>query len=575
MATHVARLGTRSAPPGRSTAIRLAAWCALFSAAGPAVHASDLHSHFRYGHIAWRSLGGNTVEFALQYAWRRDLYSTALGSCLNPAAGLALVPCTGAGGFAGVGDVIWEHQGFTMFDPGDGAGLIGSPLGPLLFLVTSADAAGNWLLGLALDPAGLPAVDTSISRTYPAAGPYTAFTDTCCRLTAFPPTVHINNPNRGYRIETRVQAGSANSSPVSALPPIVVCPFNGLCSFPVLGADGDGDPLSFRLSLSTEAATFNPPFVQPGPPHAPNAAAIGSSTGLYNWNTTGAAVAPPGSTTLYSTQVTIEDKDGAGNVKSKVAVDFLIQLAALSGTPPFFQHPPTPPCGSTITAPVNQPLPFAVQAADADPGQSVQINAAGLPAGATLAPLPPASGNPLAVTFSWTPSAAQLGVKVVTFEARDNTGQQTLCPIPINVLEQGVVGAQGRMTGGGAVESGANPGRVTHGFTLHCDLQKGPHNLEVNWGRGNAFHLESLTSALCTDNPAIAPHPPPAGFDTYQGAGTGRYNGVSGATATWKFTDAGEPGSNDTAAITIKDNLNNTVLSVAGALVRGNHQAHE
>jgi hypothetical protein len=131
----------------------------------------------------------------------------------------------------------------------------------------------------------------------------------------------------------------------------------------------------------------------------------------------------------------------------------------------------------------------------------------------------------------------------------------------------------GRMTGGGSVFA-SNGTRVTHGFELHCDASKGPNNLQVNWGKGNRFHLESLTSASCSDDPNIAENPPAAGFDTYKGEGTGRYNGVSGATAKWTFTDAGEPGKNDLATTEIKVG-STTVLSVSGNLNSGNQQAHK
>lgn len=130
----------------------------------------------------------------------------------------------------------------------------------------------------------------------------------------------------------------------------------------------------------------------------------------------------------------------------------------------------------------------------------------------------------------------------------------------------------GRMTGGGRIVTAA--GRVTHGFELHCTPSDGSNNLQVNWG-GNRFHLESLTSASCTEDPSIAPHPPTAGFDTYKGTGTGRYNGQSGASAEWTFTDAGEPGKSDTMTIEIKDSNNVLVLTATGTLDVGNHQAHK
>lgn len=131
----------------------------------------------------------------------------------------------------------------------------------------------------------------------------------------------------------------------------------------------------------------------------------------------------------------------------------------------------------------------------------------------------------------------------------------------------------GRMTGGGSVFMD-NSGRVTHGFELHCDTADLPNRLEVNWGKGNKFHLTSLTSALCADGPALDEEQPVAGFDTYKGTGTGRYNGVDGATAQWKFTDDGEPGTGDHVTLEIKDASNVVVLTVSGFLDRGNHQAH-
>jgi hypothetical protein len=90
----------------------------------------------------------------------------------------------------------------------------------------------------------------------------------------------------------------------------------------------------------------------------------------------------------------------------------------------------------------------------------------------------------------------------------------------------------------------------------------------------NKFHLESLTTATCTDDPSIKPNPPASGFDSYEGKGTGSYNGVPGALAQWKFTDAGEPGNNDFAMIKIWDSRGKLVLSVSG-LITGNHQSHK
>src|SRR3990172_1453331 len=233
---------------GLGATIMIVALWVLFGGGGEAAYANgDPHTHFRYGHYTWTQAGGNTIEVTLQNAFRRNGYSC------RDLVSLGVVPCTGPDGLPGVGDVIAEFIGFTQFDWGDGSPSVGSPIGPLLYLVTSIDPANNWLFGLALDPASLPAIDASLSHTYAAPGNYTAFTDSCCRISRVAGVnEHINNPDGGYRVETIINVGTTNNSPISALPPIILCPIDALCTFLVPGADPDGDSLNFRLSTPAE-----------------------------------------------------------------------------------------------------------------------------------------------------------------------------------------------------------------------------------------------------------------------------------------------------------------------------------
>ena len=137
----------------------------------------------------------------------------------------------------------------------------------------------------------------------------------------------------------------------------------------------------------------------------------------------------------------------------------------------------------------------------------------------------------------------------------------------------------GRMTGGGSVFT-IDDVRVTRGFEIHCDLRE-PNNLEVNWPGANNFHLTKLTSASCTDSPAVTQEPPVAPFDTFTGTGTGLLNNKPGARIEFVFVDAGEPGVLDTASMKIYDANNNLVLDVTGDpnvpgyLDNGNIQAHK
>lgn len=128
----------------------------------------------------------------------------------------------------------------------------------------------------------------------------------------------------------------------------------------------------------------------------------------------------------------------------------------------------------------------------------------------------------------------------------------------------------GRMTGGGSVFT-ADGSRVTHGFELHCNKNSLPNNLQINWN-DNRFHLTSLDSATCTDDPSLDEDNPVAGFDTFVGSGTGRLNGVDGATIDFKLTDDGEPGKDvDLAEFSINGGA---TLTVSGILDKGNQQAH-
>lgn len=170
-------------------------------------------------------------------------------------------------------------------------------------------------------------------------------------------------------------------------------------------------------------------------------------------------------------------------------------------------------------------------------------------------------GAPLTASFTVTGSAVL-------------TSFGSTVPIIINGSSAALLtcGLDGRMTGGGSVFE-TDGTRVTHGFELHCDTADVPNRLEINWA-AHRFHLETLVTAFCFKDLTINAAHPTDIFNTYVGFGTGLLDGSPGATANWTFTDAGEPGTNDTATIVIKDSLGKVVLSVSGKLDSGNQQAH-
>jgi hypothetical protein len=178
------------------------------------------------------------------------------------------------------------------------------------------------------------------------------------------------------------------------------------------------------------------------------------------------------------------------------------------------------------------------------------------------------------VTFVLQANDPYLGWQTVVFESatgdygfkeKGEPGDEILRVLSIPECQESIV--LGRMTGGGSIGEGK------HGFELHCDVTKTPNRLEINWGKGNKFHLEQVTSAVCRDTLSQT-NKPFADFDTYIGEGTGRFNGQTGYVARWTFTDSGEPGTGDHAYIQIFNPDNTVVATLNGDLRNGNHQAH-
>lgn len=155
-------------------------------------------------------------------------------------------------------------------------------------------------------------------HTYASSAPFTATISSCCRL-GFP---HVNNPDQSYAISTLVDFEKAPQSPTIPIGPLISCPSSGPCAFTV-PATPSGNAIRWRMA--TPAETGSSAFKQPGPPHAPQAAAIHQTSGRYTWETSG-ATQNTGSPTFYSTQVVAELLGDAGAPVSTAAADFFITL---------------------------------------------------------------------------------------------------------------------------------------------------------------------------------------------------------------------------------------------------------
>jgi hypothetical protein len=144
------------------------------------------------------------------------------------------------------------------------------------------------------------------------------------------------------------------------------------------------------------------------------------------------------------------------------------------------------------------------------------------------------------------------------------------CSSPQDNDETGPPPLNGYLTGGGTID---DPSEATHGFSLSCTADDAQHSsFTVQWDTGD-FHLHVLEATLCYDDPNLEPKPVHAGFDTLQGRGSGTCLGEP-ATAFWRLTDGGEPGTRDHAHIEIDGVSPECDLVADGFLVKGNQQAH-
>jgi hypothetical protein len=350
-------------------------------------------SHFRFGHLTWQprpDISPTTVDFTFMGAWRRSAYSG-----------------TAPDGRPKIGDIV----GDSSISFGDG-----SSSGTLYFEVTAISVEQDWVIGIARQAQGPIGVIRKKYATprHSSGAAWVASANGCCRISTL-----RNGADASYNVQSSVDLTIPNTPPISNLPPIVSCPRGKPCVFAVPAVDANGDTIRWRFTPSSQSSIPSlPGGTSPGQPIT-----IDPSTGIVSWNTV--ASAPLG---LYALSVTMEDLASGGAVKSSSTIDFLLNLQNVAdNAAPVFDVPPTPASNSNVTALVGQPLAIDVRASDSNVTDLVTLNHVGLPQGAKFTSI---RGNPAVGIFEWTPSAADVGDRIVTFTAIDSRSAAAL-PHPL------------------------------------------------------------------------------------------------------------------------------------------------
>lgn len=259
----------------------------------------------------------------------------------------------------------------------------------IALLVTSVNTTEDWLYG-----------EFTYVQTYPSTtATYTAQFGNCCRIS--PPAL-MNNADGNFAVSTIVTVGNGNDAPVSSVPPFVSMPVNTTAAtYQIPANDPNGDALTFSLAPN---GSFGAGTVQP-------AGVSISSSGLLTFNTTGLIVGR-----FYNVVVFVTDSKGA-----RIQLDLMLRITNPS-TPPTFDYAVTPGNSANFIIQPGQTLAFNVKAQDGDVGDVVLLNAVGVPPGASFTS---GSGNPVTRSFSWTPTAGNVGTHQINFIAQDNASIQT------------------------------------------------------------------------------------------------------------------------------------------------------
>jgi hypothetical protein len=141
----------------------------------------------------------------------------------------------------------------------------------------------------------------------------------------------------------------------------------------------------------------------------------------------------PGTITLPVTAVGTSTATGSGNLITQftqdASADVQVCYNYIANVPPVFT------CPGLQMASVGVPMSFQICASDVDLTDVVTLTSGPLPAGATLTPPLPASGNPICTTFAWTPANNQTGTTSVTFTATDTHLRTSTCTVTILIAE--------------------------------------------------------------------------------------------------------------------------------------------
>lgn len=261
-----------------------------------------------------------------------------------------------------------------------------------------------------------------VTHTYAQNGVYTAWFNSCCRLSSI-----VNAGDDNFRIEAKVDVTNNGNSgnPVTAMPAITHLQTGGVRTQYIPAVDPDGTPVTCRFATAAESGVPDGPSPQGIPPRVPAtgvAATVAASANppgcILSWNTTGGQ---PGQ--QYAVQIVMETTTN-GTISSAV-VDYMIEFVLVP--PPLCQ-------GSGVyTLDMGQAFNTTLTGINLSGGPDLTMYSIG--SIGTITPVPGTTApSPFNTNFSWTPGQGEQGTSVLTIVYTDQLHVSGYCSLAISVL---------------------------------------------------------------------------------------------------------------------------------------------
>jgi len=278
--------------------------------------------HFRYGTMSWETISDNgthkTVRLKMQNGWTADHW--AFNN--TDANGNNLVNPGDTKLYAKGNSVPLLIRNFGWGDD-DNSSIVVKVLSR-----DNATAINNIITEIGDNSSGWT---TGVTHSYSGNGPYIISWNHTSRE-----TTENMGASEPWLNKTLVNLGEAydnNTSPVSAVPPVIQVQDNTIFTYQVTSSDTTGDNLAYRWGTYAEF------FASSGTYTKPTGMTL-SSSGLITWDVRDSVLCSGCSQNdvndaddLWVSVIMIEDRHDNGSVKSYIPIDFFFKITATSNDP--------------------------------------------------------------------------------------------------------------------------------------------------------------------------------------------------------------------------------------------------